>query len=398
MKKKKICALVLVTAFVTGILGAGCNKEKETSATGTSDTGISISIDPNVTSPTDGSTSGSDGSGASNGSDGTATTTLMKMSYTDNYDQAAIKEMGKKVTIHGMEIPELVYNFYFANEYAQMLSSMMYGTQYPMTPNGFLDLDGKIMVEKDGTQVEETIRERLNSEVLYYLQRDVWLTEYANKKGLTLDDAANQDIDKQITDAQASAEKYNMTLEEYMQSYYGPVASIDGMRDVLKRYELIRKASLDCIESYELSDEDTMLPKVYHVLYTTMDLSTRTALPEEQKQAAKTKAEALKSEISSLDDIKTKGEAAVTAGEAAEAHEYSVMRRTMVKPFEDWCYAPHKAGDIDIVETEFGYHVMFFEGKEAVVSEEDKKTIASLKIEDEMDAAIASGEYDPTYK
>ena len=393
MKNKKICALVLVTAFVTGILGAGCNKEKETSATGTSDTGISISIDPNVTSPTNGSASGSD---ASNGSDSTASTTLMKMSFTDNYDEAAIKEMNKKVTIHGMEIPPLVYNFYFANEYAQMLSSMMYGTQYPMTPNGFLDLDGKIQVQKDGQQVEETIREYLNGVVLSDLQGEVWLTEYANKKGITLDDAANQDIDKQITDAQASAERYNMSLEEYMQSYYGPDTTTEGMRDVLKRYELINKALQDYISSYPLSDADKMIPKVYHVLYATMDLSTRTSLTEEQKQAAKTKAEALKNEINSLDDIKTKGEAAVTAGEAAEAHEYSVMRGVMVKPFEEWCFASHKEGDKDIVETEFGYHVMFFEGM-VEASDEEKKNIAGLKMQDEMDAAFASGDYDPTY-
>lgn len=397
MKNKKICALVLVTAFVTGILGAGCNKEKETSATGTSDTGISISIDPNVTSPTNGTSSGSGSSDASGASDSTATTTLMKMSYTDNYDEAAIKEMGKKVTIHGMEIPELVYNFYFANEYAQMLSSMMYGTQYPMTPNGFLDLEGKIKVQKNGEPVEKTIREYLNDTVLSDLQGEVWLTEYANKKGITLDDTAMQDIDKQITDAQASAEKYNMTLEEYMQSYYGPAATTDGMRDVLRRYELINKALQDYIASYQLSDADKMIPKVYHVLYATMDLSTRTALSEEQKQAAKTKAEALKNEISSFDDIKTKGEAAVTAGEAAEAHEYTVMRGVMVKPFEEWCYASHKDGDKDIVETEFGYHVMFFEGM-VEASEEEKKNIAGMKMQDEMDAAFASGEYDPTYK
>ena len=34
----------------------------------------------------------------------------------------------------------------------------------------------------------------------------------------------------------------------------------------------------------------------------------------------------------------------------------------MVSAFEDWCYASHKAGDTGIVETEYGYHVMYFCG------------------------------------
>ena len=36
----------------------------------------------------------------------------------------------------------------------------------------------------------------------------------------------------------------------------------------------------------------------------------------------------------------------------------------MVKNFEDWCYdASRKAGDTDIVETEYGYHIMYYVGQ-----------------------------------
>ena len=35
----------------------------------------------------------------------------------------------------------------------------------------------------------------------------------------------------------------------------------------------------------------------------------------------------------------------------------------MVEAFENWCYdAARKTGDTDIVETEYGYHVMYFVG------------------------------------
>ncbi len=392
MKNKKICALVIAASLMIGVFGTGCDKNKETSATGTSDTGISISIDPNVTSPTDASTSGS-GAGDS---DTAATTTLLKMTYEDNYDAAAIKEMGKKVTIHGMEIPELEYNFYYANEYAQMLSETMYGKQYPMTAAGFLDLDGKISTVENGQTVEKTIREYLNDTVTRDLQGEVFLTEYATKKGLTLTQELQDSIEKQITDAEASSANYNMTLVEYMQSYYGPSASIEGIRSVLQRYELINLALKDYVQNCELTDEEKKIPQVYHVLYLTMDLTTGAALTDEQKADAKAKAEALKGQITSLDDIKTKGEAAVASTEAAEAHEYRVQRGMMVKPFEDWCFASHKEGDVDIVETEFGYHVMFFEGL-VDINDDEKSSIAGSKMQDEMDAAIATGDYDPVY-
>ena len=389
MKNKKICARVLATAMMIGVFGTGCNKNKETSATGTSDTNISISIDPNVTSPTN-------ASGSDAGDSGTAATTLLKMTYEDNYDAAAIKEMGKKVTIHGMEIPPLEYNFYYANEYAQMLSDTMYGKQYPMTAAGFLDLDGKLTSIENGATVEKTVREYLNETVLRDLQGEVFLSEYATKKGLTLSEEVKQSIEKQITDAEASSAKYDMTLEEYMQSYYGPSASIEGIRSVLQRYEMINLALKDYVQNCTLTDEEKMIPQVYHVLYLTMDLTTGAALTDEQKAEAKAKAEALKGQITSLEDIKTKGEAAVTATEAAEAHEYRVQRGMMVQPFEDWCFAPHKDGDIDIVETQYGYHVMFFEGM-VEVNDDEKSSIAGSKMQDEMDAAIATGDYDPVY-
>lgn len=34
----------------------------------------------------------------------------------------------------------------------------------------------------------------------------------------------------------------------------------------------------------------------------------------------------------------------------------------MVVNFEDWAYAPHEIGDTGVIETEYGYHVMYFNG------------------------------------
>ena len=37
-----------------------------------------------------------------------------------------------------------------------------------------------------------------------------------------------------------------------------------------------------------------------------------------------------------------------------------IMPGQMVEPFEDWCFAEHEYGDVELVQTEYGFHIMFF--------------------------------------
>ena len=42
-----------------------------------------------------------------------------------------------------------------------------------------------------------------------------------------------------------------------------------------------------------------------------------------------------------------------------------VYKGQMVTNFNDWCFdASRKTGDTDIVETNFGYHIMYFVGED----------------------------------
>ena len=34
----------------------------------------------------------------------------------------------------------------------------------------------------------------------------------------------------------------------------------------------------------------------------------------------------------------------------------------MVEAFENWCYEDHEVGDTGIVESSYGYHIMYFSG------------------------------------
>ena len=137
MKKIRISAVLTAICIMAGMCLSGCKETKTTmgsSSTGAtgSDTGLSFSVE-------DSSASGSDASVPG------ASTTYMKMTYENNYDQAAINEMGKIVKIRDMQFTALDYNFYFANEYVQLMKMQVQGvTNIPMTPSGFLDMSGQL--------------------------------------------------------------------------------------------------------------------------------------------------------------------------------------------------------------------------------------------------------------
>lgn len=41
----------------------------------------------------------------------------------------------------------------------------------------------------------------------------------------------------------------------------------------------------------------------------------------------------------------------------------NIVPGQMVTEFNDWCFSIHNAGDTDIIETSYGYHIMYFVGE-----------------------------------
>ncbi|MBO4473681.1 MAG: peptidylprolyl isomerase [Clostridiales bacterium] len=373
MKKMRIAAVLTALLLMTSVCMTGC-KSDETSGNGSdssssSDSGLSLSIDTNITT----------------------TSPYVQMSFEDNYDAAAIAEMNKIVSIHGMQFTALDYNFYFANEYSQLLGMSMQGGSYgiPMTEAGFIDMEGQL-TEK------YTVKQYLNEIVISDFQGEVYLLEYAQSKNLQLDETVLSSIDEQFKETEETAKKYGMTLDEYLQSYYGPEATEEGLRAIMQRYELVNLGMQNYVKEYQFKEGEDMLPIVYHVLYPTIDLNTTLELTEEAQAEAKKKAEDMQASITSLEDMKTKGEAAVQAGEAAEANQYTVMLGQMVQEFEDWCFAKHEVGDTGVVKTMYGYHVMYYVGQEPA-GDSQKQQIAYKQLQAEMEEAVKSGNYDPVY-
>ena len=139
----------------------------------------------------------------------------------------------------------------------------------------------------------------------------------------------------------------------------------NGNEDILGYY----------VVRYESTDDNTFaLKNVRHILVqfaggTTDEATGVTTYSDEEKAAAKSAAEEILNEwksgeatedsFAALATEKTQDTASAENGGLYE----DIYPGQMVAAFEDWCYdAGRKAGDTGLVETEYGYHVMYFSG------------------------------------
>lgn len=114
------------------------------------------------------------------------------------------------------------------------------------------------------------------------------------------------------------------------------------------------------------------LVNVRHILVSfeggTYDSTTGvTTYTDEEKLAAKEAAEAILNEwkagTATEDSFAALANERSDDGDGTTGGLYEDIRPgQMVSAFEDWCFAGHKVGDTGIVETQYGYHVMFYSG------------------------------------
>ena len=108
---------------------------------------------------------------------------------------------------------------------------------------------------------------------------------------------------------------------------------------------------------------DYALPNVRHILISVTDTTDEDAMAE-----AKAKAEELLAQYEAgehtEDAFAAIGDAARDDGTAAESARYEdITPGQMVEDFENWCFdASRQVGDTGIVESTYGYHVMYFSG------------------------------------
>ena len=127
-----------------------------------------------------------------------------------------------------------------------------------------------------------------------------------------------------------------------------------------------------CVESsgtyyvaiFESRDtHDYALPNVRHILISVSDTTDEEAMAAAKETAEKLLAEYEAGEHTE-DAFAAIGDAAYADGTAAESARYEdITPGQMVEDFENWCFdSSRQVGDTGIVESTYGYHVMYFSG------------------------------------
>ena len=275
-------------------------------------------------------------------------------------------------------------NSYLSSEYGYYL--MMYGMLDHTQP-----LDTQFSTEEENlTWQQYFLKEGLN-----YWQLSTALAEEARKEGYTVSRADQEYLDNLPTSLEETAATYNMTVEELMHNNIGPGGTLedflafqrlycegkdfyqDQLKAMVPTQEQLEAFYEEHAEGYEQSGitKDGKYVDVRHILVKveggTTDENGVTTYSEEEWAECQEKAQKLLD--SWLAGEKTEDSFAALANEASEDPGSNtngglyekVYVGQMVEPFENWCFDESRAyGDYGLVQTSYGYHVMFYVGSE----------------------------------
>lgn len=248
-----------------------------------------------------------------------------------------------------------------------------------------MGLDPTIWVNEvqEGKTFEAMQLEQLKTTLTYA----AIMNEEARKRNLTLTDEETAVIEKNAEDifksfSPALNQHYGFTKEEFANFYKTQRLIMKVFEDEMKDYK-VDEAKLN-----ELFEGDQTHKKIMevgldhyfdqvrarHILISTIDKATNTPLPEEKKAEAKKKAEEILAKAKAGDDFaELAKEYSEDPGSKDNGGEYTFGYGKMVPEFETAAFSL-KPGEIsDLVETNFGYHIIKVEEKIASTPEDIEK-------------------------
>ncbi len=203
--------------------------------------------------------------------------------------------------------------------------------------------------------------------------------------------AIDDDINKQVEQSggrqqaeKAFKEAYGVSLSEYKQIYkelyltskyasteYNKITVTD---DEIKKYYDENKAEYDKVTAS-------------HILVATMDLTTRTAYTEGKQAEAKKKAEELLAKVKAGEDINKLAEENSDDKPSVTENKgrYTFGKGEMMSEFEEWCFTS-KVGDVGLVKTDFGYHIIKLEKREETKFDDVKAKIKTSLTQEKYQA------------
>lgn len=236
----------------------------------------------------------------------------------------------------------------------------------------------------------QTWHQYLSSMAVYTWQQTILLCEDARANGFTLRPEDEEYITTNVAQLDTyAADNGYASADAYVQNLFDPCTDVASY-EAYNRDMLLASAYADHLyntiyeDNYDPSAEVSYCIDVRHILIQAEDPSSADSMA-----AARTRAEELyaqwQQDPTEDNFINMAGTHTEDPGSQATGGLYEdVYPGQMVTNFNDWCFdESRQPGDHGIVETEYGYHIMYFVG--------DSETVYN-----DPNAAVANEQYNAT--
>ncbi len=254
----------------------------------------------------------------------------------DNYGDQLPLYLDRQYYFDGQPVSIPETNFYFINAFFDLSTYAMYG-YFPATAKGYIDLSAECPEEGYTTYGDYFVKYAENS-----LESTCILIARAEAEGVTLSEESKASIESSLTEMRTNkAATAGLTLDEYLQSYYGPGNDEATFKQILERYYLADEYSRYYCSKPENNAEG-----------------------QAAKEAALAAANSMKDQCTTIDDLTGLAQAAQQAGDVLDQGDIAVPKGQMVPKFEEWAYEEGRTvGELDVIYApEYGYFVVGYLG------------------------------------
>ena len=249
-------------------------------------------------------------------------------------------------------------NFYFINAFLELSSDANMG-YYPVTPSGGIDLAAELEVEIDdyGTYGDYFVKYAENA-----LEMSLKLCSYARANDIPLSEDTKLAIDNMLDNIRyGSAANAGMSLDDYLQLYYGPGTDEATFRKILERYYLADAYSDKYCKEYPFSDDQIRTPYIRYALF-----YAPVSADQDTKDQAYQSAMDMKDSCNNLSELKSLAQSAYENGIVREQGDSAAFTSELSEypGLWDWTFEEErKEGDIEVIyEPSVGYYVIGYLG------------------------------------
>jgi parvulin-like peptidyl-prolyl isomerase len=368
-----VCVVVYVTQGRPTV-----DAETEDTALSTTDTASDDSTDSSDTTDTD-------------------TVTTEYTSYTVDADSVTDEDkLAVVATCAGQELTNQMLAYYYWYSYSSFLNTYYTYVYYYGLLDTTTPLDEQSCYFDDSMSWQEYfVNNAMNAFAQFTL-----LGQRAEEENFVLPDDAQNELDTLKETLQSAADDGGFdSIDAYLQEYYGVFADYDSYYEFMRQYYTALNYDDMIYNGFTFTDsevsdyydehadelgvdkDDTLMVNVRHILIqpeTVDDITDDDGnVDEEATEAAQEEANAAAlAELQELYDEWLAGDATEDSfGNLAymnsdDGGSYSngglyenVYPGEMLAEFNDWCFDPSRQpGDTGIVETDYGYHLLYFVG------------------------------------